>query len=309
MSNIIANAYERSGQSATKLLFPEDHTHTSPEGAARNAAYIVSGLKNTALKDMLSAAGLAAPNYHPGPKLPTPRYPMPLPLNATLPTIFLIGDSTVRNGRADGANGQWGWGEPLADLIDATQFNLVNRALGGLSSRTYLTLGHWDRVLAMLKPGDLVLIQFGHNDGGAFDDKQRARASLKGVGEETRQIDNPITGHAETVHSYGWYLRRFIAESKQKGATPIVLSLVPRKVWKDGKIARNKSDYAGWAEAVAAATSTAFIDLNETVAQQYEALGPEAVEKLFGDERTHANRAGAELNAQAVLSALRHLNH
>ena len=308
LSNIIANGYVRSGQAATKLLFPEDYTHTSPEGAARNASYVVSGLKNTALKDMLSAVGMATPDYHPGSELPTLRYPMPLPLNGTLPTIFLIGDSTVRNGRADGANGQWGWGEPLFGLIDATQFNVVNRALGGLSSRTYLTLGHWDRVVAMLKPGDLVLIQFGHNDGGAVDDKQRARASIRGVGEETREIDNPITGHAETVHTYGWYLRRFIAEAKQKGATPILLSLVPRKVWKNGKIARNKSDYAGWAEAVAGAASTPFIDLNETVAQQYDALGPEAVEKLFGDERTHTNRAGAELNAEAVLSGLRQLN-
>lgn len=192
-------------------------------------------------------------------------------------------------------------------LIDATQFNVVNRALGGLSSRTYLTLGHWDRVVAMLKPGDLVLMQFGHNDGGALDDRQRSRASLRGVSEETREIDNPITGHAETVHSYGWYLRRFIAEANQKGATLIVLSLVPRKVWKDGKIARNRNDYAGWAEAVAGATATPFIDLNETVAKQNDSLGPEAVEKLFGDERTHANRAGAELNARAVLTGLRQL--
>src|ERR1700682_5167144 len=72
----------------------------------------------------------------------------------TLPTLFLIGDSTVRNGRGDGGNGQWGWGEPLVDRFDTAKVNVVNRAVGGLSSRTYLTMGHWDRVLPMMKAGD-----------------------------------------------------------------------------------------------------------------------------------------------------------
>ncbi len=308
LSNMIANDYERIGEAATALLFPEDHTHTSAVGAIKNAVAIMAGLRGTPLEDFLSPTGLAIPAYQPGPELPTPRYPMPLPKDPALPSIFLIGDSTVRNGRADGANGQWGWGEPLLELINASKFNLVNRALGGLSSRTYLTLGHWDRVFAMLKPGDLVLMQFGHNDGGAPDDKLRARASLLGTGDETAEIENPITGRRETVHSYGWYLRRFIAESKQKGAIPIVCSPVPRKIWRDGKIVRNRADYAGWAAQVAQSSGTAFIDLNESVAARYEDLGPAAVDKLFGDERTHTNRAGAELNAREVLEGLRKLN-
>ena len=99
-----------------------------------------------------------------------------MPANPALPTLFLIGDSTVRNGRGDGANGQWGWGEPLVDYFDPAKINVVNRAVGGLSSRTYLTMGHWDRVLAMLKPGDFVMMQFGHNDDGPLDDR-RARAA------------------------------------------------------------------------------------------------------------------------------------
>lgn len=307
LSNIIANDYERSGEAATKTLFPEDHTHTSPAGAAANAAAVVAGLnglKDEPLKLFLSPTGTASPAYRATAAMPTPRYPMPLPANPKLRTIFLIGDSTVRNGRADGANGQWGWGEPLTGLIDPSTFNVVNRALGGLSSRTYLTLGHWDRVLAMLKPGDLVLMQFGHNDAGALEDKQRARASIRGDGPQTQEIDNPISGHRETVHSYGWYLQQFISGTQLKGATPIVLSPVPRKVWKDGKISRSHADYGGWAADVASAARTPFIDLNELVASRYEALGPAAVERLFGDEHTHTNRAGAELNAQCVLEAL-----
>ena len=62
-----------------------------------------------------------------------------------------------------------------------------------------------------------------------------------------------MTHEHEVVHSYGWYLKKFIADARAKGATPIVCTLIPRKIWKDGKIARNKGDYAGWAEEVAAA--------------------------------------------------------
>jgi hypothetical protein len=94
----------------------------------------------------------------------------------------------------------------------------------------------------MLKPGDFVMMQFGHNGSGPVDDPARARGTLRGTGEETREIDNPITKRHEVVHSYGWYLRRFIADAKARGATPIVCSPIPKKIWKDGKIARS-ADY------------------------------------------------------------------
>ncbi|HEY6375152.1 MAG TPA: SGNH/GDSL hydrolase family protein, partial [Edaphobacter sp.] len=64
---------------------------------------------------------------------------LPKPTNPSLPTLFLVGDSTVRNGHGDGANGQWGWGEPLVDFFDPAKINVVNRAIGGRSSRTYIT--------------------------------------------------------------------------------------------------------------------------------------------------------------------------
>jgi len=71
---------------------------------------------------------------------------------AGLPTLFVIGDSTVHNGRGDGAGGLWGWGEPLADYFDPGKIRVLNRALGGRSSRTFITEGHWDAVLEMLQP-------------------------------------------------------------------------------------------------------------------------------------------------------------
>ena len=225
---------------------------------------------------------------------------------AALPVLFLIGDSTVRNGQGAGGSGQWGWGEPLVGLFDSTKVRVINRAIGGRSSRTFLTEGRWDKVLAELKPGDFVLMQFGHNDGGAINDDSRARGSIKGLGDESQEIDNLLTKKHETVHSYGWYLRKFIADTKAKGATPIVCSPVPRKTWKDGKIVRS-NDYAKWAAAVAKSEKVGFIDLHEIIARRYDELGAEKVEPLFADPHTHTSLAGADLNAACVVEGLRAL--
>jgi len=222
------------------------------------------------------------------------------------PTLFLIGDSTVRNGNGTGANNQLGWGEPLAAYFDPAKIQVLNRARGGRSSRTFLTEGLWDQVLDALKPGDFVIMQFGHNDPGPLDDNQRARGSLRGTGDEIREIDNPITKKREVVHTFGWYLRKFIADAKAKGAMPIVCSLVPRKIWKEGKIVRS-TDYAQWSADVAQSESVPFLDLNEIIARRYDDLGQEKVEPLFGDEHTHTSPAGAELNAECVIAALKRL--
>jgi rhamnogalacturonan acetylesterase len=233
--------------------------------------------------------------------------PLPIPADPRLPTLFLVGDSTVRNGRGDGANGQWGWGEPLVDFFDTTKVNVVNRALGGRSSRTYITEGRWDELLAMLKPGDFVIIQFGHNDSGPLDDSSRARGTLRGVGDESKEIYNPITVKQEVVHTYGWYMRKYVADTLAKGALPIVCSPIPRKIWKEGKVVRNADNYGGWAREVAMQSKVAFVDLNEIIGRRYDALGEAQVEPLFADPHTHTSRAGAELNAEAVVSGLKSL--
>src|SRR5215813_4261134 len=225
--------------------------------------------------------------------------------NAKPPTLFLIGDSTVRNGAGDGANKQWGWGEPIVAYFDPAKIAVLNRARGGRSSRTFLTEGLWEQVLSAMKPGDFVLIQFGHNDGGPINDNSRARGTIKGVGEETEEIDNLLTKKHEVVHSYGWYLRKYVADSRARGATPVVCSPIPRKIWKEGRIARDQ--YARWAEGVAKAEKVGFIDLNEIIARQYEVMGAEKVEPLFADEHTHTTLAGAELNAACVISGLKAL--
>jgi lysophospholipase L1-like esterase len=218
-----------------------------------------------------------------------------------------VGDSTVRNGRGDGANGQWGWGEPIVDFFDTSKINVVNRALGGRSSRTYITEGRWAELVPMLKPGDFVVLQFGHNDSGPLDDSSRARGTLAGVGDESKEIYNPITQKQEIVHTYGWYMRKYVANTLAKGAVPIVCSPIPRKIWKDGKVLRNPENYGGWAREIAEQAKVAFLDLNEIIARRYDVLGEAQVEPLFADPHTHTSRAGAELNAESVVAGLKAL--
>ena len=302
LTRMLADHYQTLGPDKVKELFGTDHTHTNAVGADLNAAFVVAGLaglRPSPFAAFLSEKGRAVtPDEIGWLNLPEPR-------DAKLPTLLLVGDSTVRNGRGDGARGEWGWGEPLAALLDPAQVNVVNRAVGGLSSRTFLTKGHWDRARQFLKPGDVVLIQFGHNDAAPLNDDKRARGTIDGTGDETEMIDNLLTKQRETVGTYGSYLRRYIREARDAGATPVLCTLVPRKKWQDGKIVRSTGSYAGWARAVAAAEGVELIDLNELVAARYDALGAAEVDKLFADEHTHTSRAGAELNAQIVLEQVK----
>jgi lysophospholipase L1-like esterase len=220
--------------------------------------------------------------------------------DAKLPTLFLAGDSTVRNGRGDGAQGQWGWGDYLGAHFDLAKINIVNRAVGGTGVQTFNAIGHWQRLLNLVRPGDVVMIQFGHNDGAP-------RGPAPGIGDDTVERVDPKSKESHSLHSWGWYLKQDIADVRAKGATPIVCSLVPRKTWKDGKIARSKDTFAGWAAQVAAAEKVPFVDLNEIIAQRYDALGQAKVEPLFADEHTHTSLAGAQLNAECVVAGLKAL--
>lgn len=221
-----------------------------------------------------------------------------------IPTLFIIGDSTVNNT----GQGFRGWGNVLGEFFDLTKVKIENKARGGRSSRTFYTEGLWESVLAEIKKGDFILIQFGHNDGGPID-KEKARGSLKGTGDETKEIIVEATGKKETVHTYGWYLRKFISDAKSKGGIPIVLSPVPRNIWKDGKVVRASADYGKWAEESARSENAVFIDLNEIIAEQYEKDGQEKVAGTYftAIDHTHTTPAGARLNAASVVAGLKKL--
>lgn len=224
------------------------------------------------------------------------------------PTIWLIGDSTVKNGSGKGEGGLWGWGDYLYQQFDTAGITIKNYALGGRSSRTFISEGLWDKVLARVKPGDYVIMQFGHNDGGAINDNSRARGTIKGIGEETEEIDNILTKKHEIVHSYGWYIRKYISDTKAKGATPVVCSLIPRNDWENGKVIRASKDYALWAEESAEKEKAFYINLNEIIARKYETIGQQEVTATFFlTEHTHTTKAGAIMNATAVAEGIKRL--
>lgn len=227
------------------------------------------------------------------------------PANTNLPSLFLIGDSTVRNGRGDGSGGQWGWGDHLAPFFDTSRINVVNRALGGTTARTYYR-DFWPRTLALIKRGDVVIMQFGTN-GGPINDASRARGELHGIGNESESITNLVTKKLETVHTFGWYEMKMISEARAKGATAIICSLIPRNSWHDGKAARNGTESAaGWAAAAARAAKVPFIDLNEIIARRYDELGQEKVKELFVvNAGPHTSLAGAQTNAICVVAGLK----
>jgi lysophospholipase L1-like esterase len=304
LTDMVADRYEQMGEAAVKPFFPADTTHTSPDGAALNAQMVLAGVKALHRQNIISLLSPAARPINPATqpsvllaqnaKGTTPLQQAnflnwPTPSDPTLPNIFLIGDSTVRNGRGDGADGQWGWGEALAAYIDPDKANLVNRALGGTGVRSYMA--EWPAVLAMVRKGDVLLMQFGTNSTG----------ELPGVAENTRTQGN------ETIYSFGWYLRKYIADVRAKGATPIVCTLVPRNTWAGGKITRT-SNPADWARQVAKDQNAPLLDLYEGAAERYDQLGQTAATAVFADGRVHTNLAGANILASVVIQQLKALS-
>ncbi|BCU78845.1 rhamnogalacturonan acetylesterase [Luteolibacter sp. LG18] len=239
------------------------------------------------------------------------RYVPPVPTKADLPTLWLIGDSTVRNGSGgdNGPEGQWGWGGPIAAFIDLTRVNLVNRALGGTSSRSFYN-ANWKEMKPSIKKGDFVMIQFGHNDGGRPEGVYpQGRGSLNGSGEETREVET-TPGTKEVVHTFGWYLKQYVDEAKAQGATSVICSFTAREAWNPDGTFKSGGSYATWAAEVAKNTNTLYLPLNETISARYQVLGKAKVETFFvpaPKESLHTGWDGAVVNAECVIAGLKAL--
>lgn len=231
--------------------------------------------------------------------------------SATVPKLFVAGDSTASE-YAPNPKDQQGWAAVLQPLFDPRKLEVVDLAVGGRSSRTFITEGHWDRLLGQVGAGDFVIIQFGHNDAGALNEEPpgstrplRARGTIPGIGDESREIDNVITGRHETVHSYGWYVRKMIADVRSKHATPILLTLTRTNTWEGGRITCPSDTYRLWTSQIARRAQVAFVDLSRIVADRYQREGADAVRAQFIDDTVHTNLSGAMANARDVVSGLR----
>lgn len=225
--------------------------------------------------------------------------PLEKPAAGTLPTLWLVGDSTLNS-----KTPMRGWAQDLGQFFDPAKINVVNRAIGGRSSRTFYTEGRWQKILDELKAGDWVVIQFGHNDVGRTDASSKFRGSVKGIGDETEDVTKP-DGTVETVRTFGWYLKNYVRTARAKGANVILCSPIPHKKFDaTGKFVR---DWAGWRENIqtcAKAEGAGYLDLAEIIARGYDKLSQPEVEAFFADKGTHTNAAGSLFNARAVLSGL-----
>ncbi len=223
------------------------------------------------------------------------------------PVCYIIGDSTVKNGDGKNTNVLQGWGSFIDAYFDTNRIVISNQAIGGRSSRTFITDGRWEKILATLQKGDYVIMQFGHNDGGALDDTARARGTIKGIGDDSTEIYNPIRKMKEVVHSYGWYMRKYVNETKAEGAIPVVCSPIPRNDWKDGKLLRSNETYTTWAKQTAELSGAYFMDLHNQISDELESIGEAKAATFFPQEHTHTNKEGAIFNAKIVVELIKHL--
>ncbi len=295
----------------------EDDTHFNAYGAYELARTVVQGIRQAGLGLASRLASDVSPfdPSKPDPveqwslptspsskPAPTPRVSMPAP---DRPTLFLVGDSTVQTP----TTGQLGWGTAIAHYFDAQKIRVVNRALGGRSSRTFRTEGHWGQALGEMRKGDYLLIQFGHNDASSLN-TGRARGTIPGTGDETKDVVMQATGKTESVHTFGWYLRKYVDDARALGVNPVLCSLVPRNNWTSGRVDRSTDSYVAWTKQVADAAGVPFLDLNDRVALHYETLGePRVTRDYFYSDRTHTSPGGAQATALVVITALRDSGH
>ncbi len=260
---------------------------------ARSAAEGIAASRNPALKPLQEMMRSVA--------LPVE----PVVREAGKPVLWITGDSTVKNEDKD-KNGMWGWGSQAYTVFDAKKITVYNAAKAGRSTRTYLNEGRWDKVYNSLQPGDFVLIQFGHNDIGSID-KDKERGVIATADDTCHVYKSAKTGNYELVYSFGWYLKKFIDDVKEKGATPILVSLTPRNEWTDGKIERRNDTYGKWYRQVAAETGVELLDVHNITADYLDKKcgSKEKAAKYYNHDHTHTSLLGAKANAQSVAKGLR----
>lgn len=194
--------------------------------------------------------------------------------------IALVGDSTVAD-YDSGKTAQRGWGQLLPSLFKPS-VRITNLAVGGRSTKTFFSEGRWAKALD-LKP-DLVLIQFGHNDGHGKDKPESTDAA-------TDYRDN---------------LERYVQEAREAGIFPILVTPMARRIYRpDGKIAGELKPYVEAMATVAARTGTPCVDLFGPSVSLFESLGDAgSVDLCMPKDRTHFTEKGARMMAAMVRDGL-----
>ena len=203
-------------------------------------------------------------------------------------TVHLMGDSTMAEKDLAKAGPERGWGMMLQNFLDKGA-TVINYAQNGRSTKSFIDLGLWDKVQANIQPGDYVFIQFGHNDAKA-DDPAR---------------------YAPAFGAYQDNLRLFVRTAKQKGATPVLLTPVARRWFKDGKLDRDcHHDYPAAMKQVAVEENVPLLDMTTATLDWLEELGDEGSKPYFmistgKNDNTHTIACGARKVTELVCEKIK----
>ena len=285
-----------------KYHFFGDHIHTSAWGAEMNARSAAEGISASHNPDLKPLQNMLI-----GVELPV----VDVKREKGKPVVFITGDSTVKNKDKD-KDDMWGWGSQAGTIFDAKKVTWVNEAMAGRSTRSYIREGRWEKIYNTLQPGDFVLLQFGHNDICPINDKKE-RGVIPGTADTCHVYKMEKDGRFEVVYSFGWYLKKMIDDCREKGATPILVSLTPRNEWPNGKIERRNGSYGKWYREIVAETGVDFLDLHnisadfldKKFASKSEEKSKKAASKYFKKDHTHTSLIGARMNAQSIAKGLR----
>lgn len=174
-------------------------------------------------------------------------------------TVFLVGDSTVADKPYQGSNPEKGWGQVLP-LYFGDQVNVENHARNGRSAKSFRDEGHWEKVRARIKGGDYVIIEFGHND---------------------QKKDSPDR-YADPIVAYPALLAHYIAETREKGGIPILVTPIVRRKYDDrGYLLETHGSYPEAVRDVATEHGVALLDLHARTRELLLEWGPERSRQLF----------------------------
>lgn len=349
LNDISALKLEKYGRWKTNYHFYHDKIHSSAFGARMNAESAAEGIAKSndpqlsQLKSFLKMDKVF-PNYEEkllawepnnydakGNVVPKTKSAVQKTIK---PRVFLCGDSTGKN-EDKNPDGMWGWGSQGYTVFDEAKCTFINCAKAGRSTRTFLLEDRWEEVYRTLRPGDYVLIQFGHNDIGGID-KDKERGVIACAQDTSHVYHLKSNGKNLVVYSYGWYIRKMIVDALEKGATPIILSFTPRNEWHTGKgevkgkfyavnekkgrqyIERRNDKYIPeWCKQVADEYGVKFVDVHNISADVLDALfsksktpeqAKEKANAYFNHDHTHTSLLGARNNAKSVATGLRKAN-
>jgi DNA sulfur modification protein DndE len=214
-------------------------------------------------------------------------------------TIFMVGDSTMANKPLED-NPERGWGQILPEFFD-NNISIDNHAKNGRSSRSFIYEGRWDSVMNMVRKGDYIIIQFGHNDG---------------VKEKTDRYCTPV--------EYRYNIKKFIKDARSKGASPVLCTSIQRRKFDEtGSFQDTHGEYPAIIREIAAELKVPLIDMQQKSEEVIIQYGVEGSKKLFlhikpgefktlpegKEDNTHFSEYGARIMAGLFCDGLREINH